>query len=418
MSTGAPEPGRRGRALAGLCLTQIVSWGVLYYAFPVALAAIAADTGWSETVATAAFSTGLLVSAVAGIPVGRLLDRCGPRPVMTGGSVVAGPAVILIALAPNPAVFFAGWILGGLAMAAVFYPAAFAALTRWYGPDRVRALTVLTLAGGLASTVFAPVTALLLEQHSWRVTYLILAAALAVLTIPAHALLLTPRWAPGPGTRGARADPGVGTVVRSGGFLLLCARLTLTGFALHAAGLALIPLLTGRGLSPALAALGLGLLGAGQLLGRVGYAPLTTRTTPTTRTGIVLAAAAAGLLTLAVVPGPPAALIGAAVLVGAARGAVTLLQATLVADHWGTTHYAALAGVLAAPVTIAGAVAPWASTALAAGFGGSYPALFVVLAVLIGVAAAAGRIRTDQARAATGDRSRAPRPGPAVRPGR
>jgi MFS family permease len=404
-----------------LCLTQIVSWGVLYYAFPVALAAIAADTGWSETVATAAFSTGLLVSAVAGIPVGRLLDRHGPRPVMTGGSVVAGPALILIALAPNPVVFFAGWILAGLAMAAVFYPAAFAALTRWYGPDRVRALTVLTLAGGLASTLFAPVTALLLEQHSWRVTYLILAAALAVLTIPAHALLLTPRWTPDPGTRVARADPGVGTVVRSGGFLLLCARLTLTGFALHAAGLALIPLLTGRGLSPALAALGLGLLGAGQLLGRVGYGPLSTRTTPTSRTGIVLAAAAAGLLTLAVVPGPSAALIGAAVLVGAARGAVTLLQASLVADRWGTTHYAVVAGVLAAPVTIAGAVAPWASTVLAAGFGGSYPALFVVLAVLIGVAAAAGRIRTDQAGAATGadpDRSRAPRPGPAVRPGR
>jgi MFS family permease len=146
---------RRGRALAGLCLTQVVGWGVLYYAFPVALAAIAADTGWSETGATKAFSTGLLVSAVAGIPVGRLLDRHGPRPVMTGGSVVAVPALIVIGLAPNPAVFLAGWIVAGLAMAAVFYPAAFAALTRWYGPDRVRALTILTLAGGLASTVFA-----------------------------------------------------------------------------------------------------------------------------------------------------------------------------------------------------------------------------------------------------------------------
>lgn len=155
MSTPATDQGRgdrdgRGRALAGLCLTQIIGWGVLYYAFPVALAAIAADTGWSETAATAAFSTGLLVSAVAGIPIGRLLDLRGPRPVMTGGSVVAVPALILVVLAPNPAVFFAGWILAGLATAAAFYPAAFAALTRWYGPDRVRALTVLTLAGGRA----------------------------------------------------------------------------------------------------------------------------------------------------------------------------------------------------------------------------------------------------------------------------
>ena len=47
------------------------------------------------------------------------------------------PALVLIALAPNPAVFLAGWILAGSAMAAVFYQAAFAALTRWYGPRRV-----------------------------------------------------------------------------------------------------------------------------------------------------------------------------------------------------------------------------------------------------------------------------------------
>ena len=84
-------------------------------------------------------------------------------------------------------------------------------------------------------------------------------------------------------------------------------------------------------------------------------------------------------------PGPPAALIGAVVLVGAARGAVTLLPPS--SPTWGTTHYAALAGVLATPVTIAVAVAPWASTALAAGLDGSSSTLFTLLVVLIGLAA-------------------------------
>ena len=81
---------------------QITGWGVMYYTFPVALAGIATDTGWAETTVTVAFSTGLIVSAVAGIPVGRLLDRYGPRPVMTGGSVVAVPALVLVALARVP----------------------------------------------------------------------------------------------------------------------------------------------------------------------------------------------------------------------------------------------------------------------------------------------------------------------------
>ncbi|MEV0873617.1 hypothetical protein AB0I86_20980 [Streptomyces sp. NPDC049950] len=56
----------------------------------------------------------------------------------------------------NRAVFTPGWVLAGLTMADTFYPPAFAALTRWWGPDRIRALTIATLAGGLASTVFAP----------------------------------------------------------------------------------------------------------------------------------------------------------------------------------------------------------------------------------------------------------------------
>jgi len=87
--------------LAVLCVTEIVSWGVLYYAFPVLAPTIAADTGWPIATITAAFSTGLVVSALVGIWSGRLLDRIGPRPVMTAGSVVAVPAVLGIATAPS-----------------------------------------------------------------------------------------------------------------------------------------------------------------------------------------------------------------------------------------------------------------------------------------------------------------------------
>jgi MFS family permease len=79
------ESGLR-RVLVVLCGTEIVSWGVLYYAFPVLAPSIAHDTGWSISATTAAFSTGLVVSALVGIPVGRWLDRIGPRPIMTAGS--------------------------------------------------------------------------------------------------------------------------------------------------------------------------------------------------------------------------------------------------------------------------------------------------------------------------------------------
>jgi hypothetical protein len=58
-------------------------------------------------------------------------------------------------------------MVAGFAMAATFYQPAFAALTPWWAPDHVRALTIVTLAGGLASTEFAPLTAVLADHLSW-----------------------------------------------------------------------------------------------------------------------------------------------------------------------------------------------------------------------------------------------------------
>ena len=131
-----PATDRRGprRVLVTLCITQITSWGVLYYAFPVLSGQISADTGWPVPTLAAAFSAGLVVSALLGIVVGRWLDRHGPRWLMTLGSVVAAVAVVGLAWAPTIGWFAAAWVAAGAAMSAVLYPPAFAALTRWYGP--------------------------------------------------------------------------------------------------------------------------------------------------------------------------------------------------------------------------------------------------------------------------------------------
>lgn len=400
------------RALIALCATETISWGILYYAFPVAVARISADTGWSTRAATAAFSTGLVISAIIGIPVGRWLQHRGPRPVMTGGSVLAVLATVLIAVAPTLPLFFAAWIVAGVAMSCVLYQPAFAAVTGWYGPRRVRAITAVTLVAGLASTIFAPLTDLLVQHFHWRTSYLILAGVLAMTTIPAHAFLLTPAWQPDrhhrsePRGAGERAPGTVRSTVCSREFLLLSGALTVTAFGLYAASLTLIPLLTGRGLSTSLAAVALGLLGAGQLLGRVLYGPLAKRASAQIRTTSILGGSAAAVALLAIIPGPAAVLIGLAMVVGAVRGASTLLQATLVADHWGTTRYAALSGWFSAPITLATALAPWAGTAIAESVD-SYPIAFGIFAALIAgamtaVIAVGGRLGTQDRRSHRG----------------
>lgn len=383
--------------LVTLCVTEITSWGVLYYAFTVLSEQISADTGWSAPAVTAAYSAGLVISALVGIPVGRWLDRVGPRWIMTAGSVLGALSVLAVAAAPNYGWFVTAWVVAGVAMSAVFYAPAFAALTRFFGTDAVRALTVLTLVAGFASTVFAPLTAALSAQMSWRHTYLVLAAIMAVITVPAHYFGLRRPW---PAVDSRHVVEAPTRTARSAPFLALVAAFALAGLASYAVIANLVPLMSQRGISTGAAAVALGLGGAGQVLGRLGYQALVRRIGVVPRTALIMAGVAATTVLLGVFSSY-AALVIVAIGAGVMRGIMTLLHATAVTERWGSTHYGHLSAFLNAPIMIATAVGPFVGAALASLLGG-YAAMFVAL----GAIAAVGALMA----VATAPRMRAPAP--------
>ena len=393
-STTSPLPGALDaaglrRVVAVLSTVQIVSWGILYYAFAALQSSIVADTGWSSVAITGAFSLGQLVSGGVGIWVGRHLDAYGPRTVMTASSLVAVPGIGAVALAPNLGVFYLGWVLTGVAMAGTLYPPAFAALTRWGGTDRVRALTTLTLVAGLASTVFAPLASLLDDALGWRQAYLVLLTGLVVVTVPLHWWGLALPWRPDrtghPRAEHVRAR--VSRVARSAPFVLLTLSNALTALAVFAVVINMVPMLVEQGMSRNLAALALGLGGVGQVAGRLGYARFAAATSVTGRGVLVLTGVAVTTAALALAPPAPGLLIVLGMLLGLARGVYTLVQATAITDRWGPASYGILNGILTAPALVAAAVAPFAGAVLAELLG-SYAHAFLVLAGLAAVAAA------------------------------
>ena len=384
---GALDAAGLRRVVVVLSTVQIVSWGVLYYAFAALQSSITADTGWSAVAVTGAFSTAQLVSGGVGVWVGRHLDAVGPRRVMTGASLVAVPGILTVALAPTLGVFYLGWVLTGVAMAGTLYPPAFAALTRWGGPRRVRALTTLTLVAGLASTVFAPLAAVLDDALGWRLAYLVLLGGLAVVTVPLHWWGLDHPWRPvhhedSPGARHQAA----GAVARSTPFVLLAAANALTALAVFAVVINLVPMLVEQGMSRNLAALALGLGGVGQVVGRLGYARFAAATSVTARGVVVLAGVAVTTAALALAPASSGLLIAIGMALGLARGVYTLVQATAVTDRWGPASYGALNGLLTAPALVAAAAAPFAGAVLA-DLLGSWADAFLALAGVATLAA-------------------------------
>src|SRR5450759_391865 len=185
------------RAVPVLGVTQILSWGTIFYTPVLIVPLIAAERGWSMSFAMGGFSVGLLAAGLSAPYVGRGIDRFGGHVVMTLGSLIGALGLVLIGHAADRISYLAVWVVLGGAMAAVSYDSAFATLGRIFGAGARSPITALTLAGGFASTVSWPTTHILLESLGWRGTYLVYAA-------PAEALEQDMRRRPAHG-RGAAA---------------------------------------------------------------------------------------------------------------------------------------------------------------------------------------------------------------------
>jgi MFS family permease len=378
---------RRWGIVGALSVTETVSWGIVYYAFAVFLVPMQSDLGLSTAQLTGAFSLAVLVSAVAGIAVGRYLDRHSPRGLMTVGSIAATGLVLAWSRVDGLADVYALWIGLGLVMAAVLYEPAFTVVAKWFpdGAERRRALTALTLVAALASFIFLPVSQALIDAHGWRDALVILAVILGAATIPLHALVLRrPPSQPSDGQRHG-ASRSAAAAMRSAPFWLLSgafflASLTGISMTVHA-----IPYLLERGHDPTFAAFAVGLIGVSQIPGRVLFAVAAARLPRPAAITAVFATIAAGIAVIVGLPGSIALLLGF-VLLGMGNGMTTLARAAAIADHYGPAAYGTIAGVAAAVTTVARAAAPVTAALYAAAAG--YTALLWTLAVLAAGAAA------------------------------
>jgi hypothetical protein len=257
-----------------------------------------------------------------------------------------------------------------------------------------------------------PLATRLVALHGWRDALLWLAAILALLTVPAHALLIRrrpedhgllpdggpllsddgatgpdvalPRPAPEPachmGDAGSSAAPRAAAsrdphtlaaaataraatdstlreAVGSASFRWLLAAFALSAFTTTALAVHLIPLLLDRGHDAALAGTALAALGLMALPGRLVFTPLGDRWPRPAVTAAIFALQALGAAALLAGGG------GAAVWVfvascGAGFGAITPARATLLADFCGRGAYGAIGGALALPLACARAAKP------------------------------------------------------------
>lgn len=381
---------------------------VITATFPIFLAPLRAEFGWSQPQVFGALALTTLTVTIAAPFFGALVDRIGARRMILAGLVLEALVVASFALqSASLSTFYLRYI--GLALLALgtTHVAFTRVISLWF--DRRRGLALGIMLGGLGvgSMVWPPLAQWMIDDYGWRQAYLVLAAIIAVVGFSAVALVVRDSpgsiglcvdgvsgasmvGAPGatvPGGAQEKAMSGltVRKAVRTPAFRLMLIAFILIGASISSVQVHLVPLLTSRGVSPMLAATALSILAAALVVGRLCagwlmdrfFAPLVAiafLAGPIVAVGM-LAAGASGSLAFV-----------AGILIGLAVGAEVDVTALLTSRYFGLRHFGGIYAFFYGAYTLGAAFGPL-FTAIAVDKNGGYTEVLAVHGLLLVIGA-------------------------------
>lgn len=418
-STGsrpASSPAYGWILVAALAVTTTLGYGVLSYAFAVFLVPMQHDLGTGRTPITFAATLTLLAAALGAVPAGRWLDRHGGRGLMVGGSIVATIGLLAWSQVHSLLALYAVAVLIGFSTVGVLYEAAFAVVVTWFQPPRRgTAMLTITIAGGFASTIFLPLTGFLVDAYGWRHALIVLAIIYGALTIPLHALVRRPpvlsaEPVAGAGSGAASAESGGGrkTVLakafRDPAYWLMTGSFVAESIGVFVLSVHIVAYLVELGHSATLAATIAGLFGVLSVTGRVVTTFAQRRTRMTTIVAVIFLVQAAGAVALPFLGGSIVGAIACILAFGIGFGVGTIARPAMIADRYGVTGYATLAGLMAGLLMVTKAAVPLGAAYLRT-LTGSYTLVMIICAIGA-VLGALGLLAVGATRASASERDR------------
>jgi MFS family permease len=362
---GTPQSSHRTPSLGlfsgWLSLGQLITWGSVFYTFALLAQPIELELGLSRAESSFAFSLALLCEGVMAFLVGRWIDAGHERRVMTGGSIVVGLGLLAHSQIHSLSEFYLVWAWLGLGLSATLYTPAFAVVTRRFASDFRRAIIMLTFLGGLASTVFIPLSSWLINSWGWREALVALGLLQLSVCVPLHALLLRgARRAHHRASQAETATVSVRVLLKQSPFWLLSLFMILMMMVTSALPVHLVNLLRESGLPPAWVLAIPASIGVIQVIGRWLLFMFERRLDVHAANRWIPVLIPLGLCAL--VFGGVAALpaLGFVLLFGLGNGLNTIVKGTAFAQYVSRDHVGQLNGLLGVPIALARAAAPWA----------------------------------------------------------
>ena len=357
-SDAATMTGTDRRLVGWLSLAQLISWGSVFYTFALLVEPVEHDLGLTRAQSSLAFSLALMAEGAMAFPVGRWIDRGHERLVMTAGSLLLAACLLAHSAVTSLAGFYAVWIAIGVGLSATLYSPVFAVVTRRFPQDFRRAIITLTFLGGLASTVFIPLSAWLVASLGWRHALWVLAALHVFACAPIHAVQL--RHAPGPASVHHDAKrASAGALLRSAPFLAIGVFVIGMMGVTSALPPHMISLLRDSGLPEAWVIAIPASIGVLQVLGRLLLYFFEHRFDLHLANRLIPMLIPLGIAALLAGAGHAWAAMLFVLLYGLGNGMMTIVKGTAIAQYVNREQVASLNGALGLPTAVSRALAPW-----------------------------------------------------------
>lgn len=177
-----------GWVIVGISLLNILVFYGIWYSYSVFLVAFTREFGWDYTKASSVFSVFMIFISISGPFTGYLIDKFGPRVVLSVGAFILSVGLALCSQAISIWNLYLSFgvivALGGSTLGLVGNSGA---LASWFTAKRGLAIGIVTSGMGLGLLFFVPAVQMLEPAYGWRTTFLILSIFTALL-IPVNAV--------------------------------------------------------------------------------------------------------------------------------------------------------------------------------------------------------------------------------------
>ena len=166
--------------LAGAA-SMALGGGLFFNGFGFFFEPIRQHFGWSRTLLSGAYALTRVESGFFGPVEGYLIQRFGPRAVMTVAFVVFGLGYFLLSRVNSPLTFYLAFIVLATGAGSAGFSGVTACINNWFRRKRASAIGFAMLGMGLGGVIFAPILAFGFDNYSWQTVSL--ASGVFVITV-------------------------------------------------------------------------------------------------------------------------------------------------------------------------------------------------------------------------------------------